>query len=373
MKIVHIQQFFNDGFGYQENLLPEYQKDLGNEVILITSTRSDGFNGESRIKDEGIYIENNFLVRRIKIISEFPRRFVIFKNLYKELEDEKPDYIFHHSVTSPSIFVVAKYKKNNPNVLISMDNHADLQISGRNILWKVFYYNFFWKISLKCINKYVDVFFGVTPDRCLFLKNELGIPSEKVKLLPIGTDIKRIDLSGKSDEYNDMIPADKKIIVHGGKMSLRKNTDHLINAFNKLNTDDYHLILFGSIEDEYLTKLIEKSPGVTFLGWLNRQQTLSLLKDSYLGVWNCQHTTLIEDAIGCELPLLIKKYGSTSHLISREDIYLEEDTEKEITDKLQIVLSDKYIRELKNRTKEVKKSISYYNIAKKSIDFVVSR
>jgi hypothetical protein len=33
MKIVHIQQFYNEGFGYQENVFPGYQKRLGHDVV----------------------------------------------------------------------------------------------------------------------------------------------------------------------------------------------------------------------------------------------------------------------------------------------------------------------------------------------------
>lgn len=373
MKIVHVQQFFNDGFGYQENLLPEYQKDLGHDVTLITSTRSDGFNGESRFRKEGKYLENNFLVKRIRIIFDFPKRFVIFRNLYKELINEQPDYIFHHSATAPSIFAVARYKKRNPKVYVSIDNHADLQISGRNYLWRLFYYNFFWKSCLKVVQKYIDIFFGVTPDRCLFLEKELGIDPDKITLLPIGSDVKRIESISLREDVIIKLPTNKKIIVHGGKMSLYKKTDHLIQALKTVNKDEYQIVLFGSIEDKKLENEIMEIPNLTFLGWLSRVETLYLLKQSHLGIWNGQHTTLLEDAIGCELPLLIKKYGSTSHLINDNDIYLENGNYEEITEKLRSVLEEEYITKLKERTKELNKNISYYNIAEKSVSRVVRR
>ena len=47
MKIVHIQQYFNEGFGYQENVLPYYQKKLGHDVIMITSLSYDNIALES--------------------------------------------------------------------------------------------------------------------------------------------------------------------------------------------------------------------------------------------------------------------------------------------------------------------------------------
>jgi len=39
MKIVHVAQHYNDGFGYHENLLPKYQKKYGHDVMMEISTK----------------------------------------------------------------------------------------------------------------------------------------------------------------------------------------------------------------------------------------------------------------------------------------------------------------------------------------------
>jgi hypothetical protein len=49
MKIIHICQYYNDGFGYQENLLPRYQAKLGHDVMVITSDRMSYFSGKKSI------------------------------------------------------------------------------------------------------------------------------------------------------------------------------------------------------------------------------------------------------------------------------------------------------------------------------------
>ena len=113
MKIVHVQQSYEDGMGYQENILPAYQAKLGHEVTLITSDLSPyyGFQSSNRYKSPGEYIENGFKIRRIKTKGEFKGRFVLFDDLFRVLEEEKPDYIFHHGVTAPSLYDVVNYKK----------------------------------------------------------------------------------------------------------------------------------------------------------------------------------------------------------------------------------------------------------------------
>ena len=43
MKILHICQYFQENMGYQENTLPVAQKEIGNEVYIVTSNRECEF------------------------------------------------------------------------------------------------------------------------------------------------------------------------------------------------------------------------------------------------------------------------------------------------------------------------------------------
>jgi glycosyltransferase involved in cell wall biosynthesis len=372
MKIVHVHQYYNDGMGYQENILPQYQSKLGHDVVLITSTLSNGFGSDSRNKNEGEYKDKGFIVKRIKVNGEFKDRFVVFNNLYSALKEEQPDYIFHHSVTAPSLWTVCSYKKQNPRVFLAVDNHADLNISGRNKLWKYFYYNLLWRYQLSKLDKYIDIYFGVTPIRCLFLNEELGVKKEKIRLLPIGADDEGISVDiDKNDffkEYN--IDSNCMIITHGGKITKEKNADRLINAFMKIKNDNIRLVLFGSIEDKEIENLCKKDDRIVFLGWLNRKSTLSLLKYSDVGIWNTQHTTLLEDCIAVELPLILRYYGSTSHLINNSGMYLYEGSTREIFDKLNFMVNNKeLLKSFKSNASKLKHLLSYRNIAYESIQY----
>lgn len=370
MKIVHIHQYFNEGYGYQENILPNYHKELGHDVILITSTYSDGHNNEKRKKNTGIFKENNFLVKRIETVGEFKHRFVFFKSLYKELELQKPDFIYHHSPTAPSILTVSNYKKKNPHVNLVVDNHADLQISGRNKLWKLIYYNMFWRYILKKVDYNINHYFGVTPDRCLFLSKELGVCDKKISLLPIGADVNYVDNindSKKNIRHKLNIRDKDTLICHGGKMSYNKKTDYLINAFMKIDNPSLKLILFGQFVDKELEKLIQNDNRIVFLGWCNRDKVLSIMKASDIGIWNGNHTTLLEDAIACELPLILRKYGSTEHLIKNNGSFIKTNNVDEIYYVLKNLINKKNIDRWKHGAEEMKKELSYAKIAKDSL------
>ena len=376
MKILHIQQYYNDGMGYQENILPYYHASLGHEVLLITSKYNNGFNKGKRKGQIGVYSDRNFKVKRIETYGEFKNRFVLFKNLYKEIKEFNPDYIFHHSVTAPSLITVAKYKKENKNIFLVADNHADWVISGTNKLWKIFYYNIVWKNILKKIQNQIDIFFGVTPGRCMFLSSELGINGQHVKLLPIGADTELCNqISDKRDVLSKFnLNPDNILIVHGGKITPEKKVDKIIEAFMLIKNEKINLVLFGDIKDENVKNLIKQDDRIIYLGWLNRNDTLRILKNSDIGIWNTQHTTLMEDAIAVGLPIIIMYYGATSHLIDNNGFYLYEGSVKEIYDKLSFVTSNKeIISEMKNNSNQMMNILSYKNIANESLAYIENR
>ncbi|WP_367362401.1 hypothetical protein [Mesotoga sp.] len=151
MKIVHICQYYNDGYGYQENLLPRYQAELGHDVVVITFDRKSYFAGERKPKivGTGEFIVQGTPIVRLSISSEFKGRFVRFGNLAEVLESERPDFVFHYGLTSPSLITSAQFKQTNPTVFLVANNHADLNNSAGNALWRIAYYRAYWTYVLK--------------------------------------------------------------------------------------------------------------------------------------------------------------------------------------------------------------------------------
>jgi len=51
MKIAHVTYYYNDGTGYQDNLLPQYQEKQGHEVVVLTTDLVAPFNNSKAQKD----------------------------------------------------------------------------------------------------------------------------------------------------------------------------------------------------------------------------------------------------------------------------------------------------------------------------------
>ncbi len=375
MKIVHIHQFFNEGMGYQENLMPYYQQKLGHDVVLITSTLTDGFTG-TRERSAGETTENGFRVIRLPVSLDLPHKFVVFKDLLTALEREKPDYIYHHNCASPSIGTVVYYKRHHPTVFLALDNHSDRTISIRNpfVFW--LYYKVIWQSFIKHWDAAVDLYFGVTPARCLFIHEQYGVNLSKIRLLPLGADVDHLPTGSDRQQFWSDLGVDPHtlIFIHGGKMTPEKNIHRILSAFSRLKQENVRLVLFGTIDDPRVQELMNHDLRIQHIGWLNRESTLNALRFSDVGIWNSQHTTLLEDAVACNLPMILRYYGSTCHLIDRSGLFLYDGSVREIEDRMQFLIDNpELLPAMKNQAVAHQRLISYEAIAQESCSYSQSR
>ncbi len=323
MKIIHITESYIEGWGYQENLLPLYQKLAGHDVVVVSNNNHlvDIRNRPDLIQEirargneywyEGIKIYKIETKLNISSNTSF-----FCSGLQAILEKEKPEMIFHHNVGLATLTAAAKYKKRNPKVKLYVDNHADWINESKNRLWHLFFYEIVMPLQVKYIGSAVDYYIGVSPLRCQYLEKVYKVPHNKIRFLPIGCDTEQASHVNESREelrkrFN--IPLDAFVVISGGKIDRTKGTLELIAACDLLRQkgNNIHLILFGKIDDEVSAEA--KRDWITCFGWCDRIKTLSLLKLSDVACWPWLHTTLIEDSVTVGTPLVVKMSDNVSH------------------------------------------------------------
>lgn len=379
MKIVHIciSAPYIDGWGYQANLLPDYLNHLGTENYVIASFNNfPSYLKKDEIKEiQGkgeMYKYNGTTIYRIKTHS-VSSSFIIPRKLMKVLKSIKPDIIFHHNINSTSLPIAARYSKKF-GCLLYVDNHADEINMSKNKLWVALYHKIIVRTSCRLYNKSITKYFGVTKSRCDFISKFYKVDDSKIELLPIGADTKFADTIESSKVLREKygFSANDYIIVTGGKMGKYKGTDILIEAINKINTSKQNvkLILFGKYEDSYTQELAESMPFATQYGWCDRKKTLELLKLSDVACWPIHHTTLIEDAISVNTPLILRKTGTTEHLIDGNGVWINEPNEGKIISILESLINQDETEKtlMKNACEEMKNKLSYLNIASRIIN-----
>ena len=343
MKILHITLHYADGWGYQDNLLPLYQQRSGAMVTVVADNghfpHSMTPQERQAILDQGDdYRDGQVRVRKIRTALTSRDSALACSGLGRVLREEEPDLIFHHGLHLPTLWVACRYARRHPRCVLLADSHADPFNASRHRLWRALYGRFLLRMLVRTAGRQVDLFYGVTPLRCDYLVSEYGIPADKVRLLPLAGDDRGLSIDAASARRSLGIPEDAFLVVSGGRMGPEKGTDRLVQAWERLRPSHpgLELLLFGSME-----KSFPLPEGVRVLGWCDREKTLSILSAADVAVWPLFHTTLVEDAIVCGTPVIVKDSGNVSHY--KEDglgLFLETGSVDEIAGALERMIRE---------------------------------
>lgn len=377
MKIVNLAlgNTYNEGWGYQENLLTKYQKLNGNDVTIITSRMVNNKNDDGYHLTDVEEYTNDLGIKVIRLdypINIWPIRVLrVFKNLYQTIEKEKPDFIFIHNGQFLDSLKVCKYLKNHPNCKASCDNHADETNSAKTFFPKVLHYTI-WRYCMNQLNKYVNKFYGVLPIRCDFLKKYYNLPDNKVDLLVMGVDDELIDKANIDSiefkkQYN--INPNQLNIITGGKIDHYKTETLNLMEVVKDNKA-IRLFIFGSIGDEIKDKFDELlSDNMTYLGWLSQEQSYAALKACDVAIFPGRHSVIWEQCVGLGVPIVVRKWPGTQHVdIGGNCIFLQSGSKQELKEEIDKLLNKEYLNQLTvSANSNNKQEFSYKNIAEKSI------
>jgi 1,2-diacylglycerol 3-alpha-glucosyltransferase len=385
MKIVHIclGGAYNDGWGYHDNLLSEYNKADGHDVTIITTRFIDnkdkgGYDmipTADYINDKGIHIfrlENGLFIPAPVNIKM--RTYIGF---YKRLVQEKPDVIFVHCCQFWDIRKIVKYKKNHPTVKLFIDNHADMINSAHNFLSKNILHKIIWTNGVKKIEPYTNKFFGVTPNRCKFLTDMYQIKPEKIELLVMGADDSKIDFEHKDQIRKSIrerlhIADDDFVIITGGKIDKRKNIHLLMQAVKEIAIDKIKLIVFGNLADEIVNTInpFLQIKSIKYIGWVKSEEAYNYFLASDLAVFPGTHSVLWEQSVGTGLPGVFKIWEGMTHVdIGGNCLLLKEGNLEEIKEAIIRIYNDPILYESMQKVALDKgvKEFSYSRIARRAI------
>lgn len=325
MNIVHISTNapYNDGWGYQENLLPKYHCLLGHQVTLIVSTLE---NHDGKIVDssERKYksIGGFDVIRKHQIKSKIPflSNVLISLDVYDLLVDLKPDVIFYHGFVSTTIFQVCKYKKmHNKSCVVIQDNHMDYNIGydkkrGYKDRIRILVYRF----VAKATQKYVDKVYGVTPWRKDYAVDVFGVDSSKADVLIMGADDEEVHLNDKRAirekiRHDNQINEGDFLIVSGGKLSENKKIIQLMDAVKDIK--GVILLIFGTVEDDIREQFQQRLfENIKYVGWIPANRVYDYFFAADLVCFPGQHSVLWEQACASKVPCLFAKWPGMNHV-----------------------------------------------------------
>lgn len=384
MKIVHICLCgpVTDGWNYQDNMLTKYHRKMGNDVTIITCQSVWGKNGILERDTRSNYInENDVKVIRLenKIGKYVTSKFKVYKDLYKNIENEKPDILFIHGVAFLDIINIRKYVVKNKNVRVFIDNHSDFSNSATtwislNILHKII-----WRFMAKIIGPYTEKFYGVMPARVDFLTEIYKTPKEKTELLVMGGDDTKIAEAKNMQIINELrsklnINKNDFVIVTGGKIDEAKaQTLLLMEAVNKINREDVKLIVFGSVAETLKNKFMSLCNDniVKYVGWVSSDDSYEYFELANLVVFPGRHSVFWEQVAAQGKPMICKYWDKTTHVdIGGNCKFLYKDDAKEIMELIEHIYNNEevYYSMKSMASKNAKHIFSYKQIAERSIE-----
>lgn len=382
MKIVHIASGapYNDYWGYQENLLPKYQKRLGHDVtLIITNTmHKDGKIVETDCAD---YVLNDGVrVIRLKR-KQYPH--IVLTNLnsrlpvYQYLKEIKPDFVFYHGLNGTTILDVIRYKKRiNSKCIIVQDNHLDANICNvpKGIKGYIIrsYQRWINRLSIPFVSKV----YGVTPWRRAFAESFYHVPHEKTGVLIMGADDDSIDFANR-DAIRRRIRAKYGItdsdflIVTGGKIDRRKKTHVLMEAVSRIQ--GAKLLIFGSVNEdirEDFDRLLAEHDNILYIGWIHANDVYDYFFAADLAFFPGQHSVLWEQACAAKVPCVFEKWEGMEHVDNGGNSeFVTPVTEGSLESVIrELMYTDKYYR-MKAVAESEKTDIYLYSrIAEKSLE-----
>ncbi len=379
MKILNICMGapFTEGYTYQDNLLSEYQAKLGHEVTVLTTTRTRDANGHiTEAAPEDKLLANGVRLIRLKTPGKICQFLGLYPGVSHVIENIAPDFIFIHGLASFVPGAVVRYKQKHPAVRIVADNHQDYN----NTYIQRFPYNlqlwFFRQKWRNWINS-VEKVYGTTSWRKTFAQKFYGIPAEKLGTLVLGIDSDRLpaNLAEVRQRIRKElgIPQDAFVFVTGGKLGNYRCILESLNAFMAIPDESARFLLFGAVLSDVKSefdRIVSKDSRIIFIGYQNSHEIHNFFIASDFGVFPGLHSVLWEEAIGCGLPCLFRKFEEQDHTeICENCVRIPSPDVDSIHSVLLHVLHDhRCYKKMKRQSQFAAKEYSYHAIAKKSLE-----
>lgn len=379
MRILHVclANFYIDGYTYQENMVTKYHAMQGHDVRILASTETFIDNVSLGYIEPKEYIgDNDISVHRISYVKCLPEKLAhklrIYSGVYDELVRFKPALIFIHGLQFVSIKDVARYVRDNPNVKVVVDCHADFSNSARNWLSREILHKIVYKWCAKQILPFATKFYGVLPARCDFLHDVYGIPKDKIDFLPMGADDELVKKYA-SVEVQQKIRAefgykpDDFVIVTGGKIDKAKTQVlTLMRAVNSL-PENVKLLIFGSVDKDLRQEFDALcSDRVRYMGWTDAEGSYKYFSVADVVCFPGRHSVYWEQAVAQEKPLIVKWWQGTTHVDYQGNVkFLYKDSGEEMRQVLHDVMRPEILRGMQEVAKIAAPNFLYGEIAKK--------
>lgn len=291
MKVIHccFSSFYIDNYNYQENAFIRETVLQGHTVLVLASTESYDTNGKLCYLKPGQYKGNEGApVIRLpykKILTySISRKMRSYPNVYKIINEFKPDVIYFHGICAWELLTIIKYKKMNPSVKVYLDSHTDFNNSAKNFISKYVLHFLFYRTIFRSSLKYIEKVFCISLETQSFVEHFYACPKSLIEYLPLGGIIYTDDeykRKRQNTRAQYKLRDETLVFLQTGKFDTKKKLKESLESFAAIkNNSSVAFLIAGVIVDELqdeLMELIHNDKRISFLGWKNAEKLSDLL------------------------------------------------------------------------------------------------
>ena len=370
---------YSDGFSYQDNLLPKYQRRLGYKVVVIAPVWRWGEGGTLEKTPSGRY-ENEDGIEIVRIENDQKKsvtfRFKTYGTLLGLLKEYRPEIIFLHGLQIRDSATICQYVQQNPETRLFVDNHADYSNSAQNWCSKYILHRLIWRYHAKRLEPLAEKFWGVLPARVDFLIDNYGISREKCDLLVMGADDDEVarasnSLVRSSIRHDYDFSEDDFVVVTGGKIDAAKYQTLLLMEAVHLMNAQVKLLIFGPVDSKLRGEFEERLDigKMVYVPWAIVSESYAYFAAADAICFPGRHSVYWEQGVAMGKPLVVKRWAGTEHIdVCGNVIFLDSDGVGPIKNALQTLINDcKDAGSYYKAANIAANSFLYSEIAKRSI------
>ena len=384
MKILHVSSFFIPALGYQEVYLAKHQALLGHRVTVLTSTLTKPVIGEPHGKWEfrqgHCAGETEFDgVTIIRLPTLLLSRRVILRGLLREIRRIDPDWIIVHGLTTLIGVQVCLWKRwNLIRGTLTVDDHTVYTCVRKDYVARLFYACLRTMI-VPMARKACSDFVAITLETVRFLQEDLGIPRNLIRHVPLGADHIQFKFNEQSRSVNRRrfgFGDGDIVVLYAGKISRSKNVLELVTAVASMRgrMPNIKLLIVGAGSEEYIASIereVAKRPGaetaIQIIPPVSNTELSLLLSVGDIGCWPGDESIVHIEAMAVGLPIIIKNLESLRERVQWRNGLLTDGTVPDIVQRLTTLAENEMLRtEMGRRGRDaVESSLSWQVIARR--------
>lgn len=379
MRIVHLQHPYIENRGYQENYLPERQKQLGHDVHIVTTDVVPHKFREEEQEDyqPGEYTYDGVPTYRCRSISYDTEAATLPIGAVRKIIELEPDVIHSHRLISFLSFCSITAKPFSEAKLF-FDIHVDNDNFHLDEPYKKAGFAGFRELLLPIIKRSADGFIAVNPYARQFLRDRLQIADPH--LLPLGADAHKFSpsVADRAAVRRELdIAADRFVAIVSGNLNESKNVTEIIESIDRIESENFHLVILGGGDERYLESLRDSarslgvSSQITFHDFVDHDELPRFYNAADLGIWPGKLGITVIEAISCGLPVIVPESEATNFLVANENgTSLAETTPDSIANAVQQYIENPDLRDAhaRNSRQLAESELSWEAIAEKSIE-----